>query len=197
MPLFNRLRLGSTGVVFALAASLATATPAAAAGRDHERHHPVRDLVAAYIGTARYHRVSHAARDGYAAFPAGVPLHACIDEDVDLDDTDGKPAMGIHWVNAGLLDDRLDAAHPEVLVFEPRGHGRLRLVALEYVVFESAWGPPETTDPPELFGRPLQYVPAPNRYDLPAFYEVHAWIWRHNPAGTFANMNPEVTCARA
>lgn len=64
-------------------------------------------------------------------------------------------------------------------------------------MFESAWGSPASTEPPELFGRELQYVPAPNRYELPAFYEVHAWIWKHNPDGVFANMSPRVSCAYA
>lgn len=39
------------------------------------------------------------------------PLHECIDKDVDLDDRDGKPAMGIHRVNGALLDGTIDA-HP-------------------------------------------------------------------------------------
>ncbi len=194
----------SLGVLAALVMALAVLVPAgaASAGHHHHRHHHhgsvvVRDLVSASIGTARFHHLRTAARAGYAAFPEGVPLHECIDLDVDLDDSDGKPAMGVHWVNGALLDDKLDAAHPEVLVLEPLRHGRLRLVALEYVVFESAWGSPETTAPPRLFGHKLKYVPAPNRFDLPAFYEIHAWIWRQNPWGVFANMNPRVTCARA
>jgi hypothetical protein len=192
-PAPKRLLLLVLSGALALLASLVSAAPAAAAGHGGAR--PWRDLASAYAGTARYHHLPFASRDGYSAFPEGMPLHECIDEDLDLDDIDGKPAMGVHWVNGALLDDQLDAAHPEVLVFEPRPGGRLRLVALEYVVFESAWGSPEDTDPPELFGRPLQYVPAPNRYDLPAFYELHAWIWKFNPDGAFANMNPRVDCA--
>ena len=26
------------------------------------------------------------------------------------------------------------------------------------------------------------------------FWLKHAWIWKHNPAGMFADFNPEVTC---
>jgi hypothetical protein len=26
------------------------------------------------------------------------------------------------------------------------------------------------------------------------FWLKHAWIWKHNPAGMFADWNPEVTC---
>jgi hypothetical protein len=27
--------------------------------------------------------------------------------------------------------------------------------------------------------------PAGNRYGLPAFYELHAWLWKDNPIGLF------------
>ena len=33
-----------------------------------------------------------------------------------------------------------------------------------------------------------------NRYGLPAFYSLHAWIWKHNPAGPFEMWNPDVHC---
>ena len=33
------------------------------------------------------------------------------------------PAMGIHWVNGGLLDGTVSARSPEVLVYEPRADG--------------------------------------------------------------------------
>ena len=26
------------------------------------------------------------------------------------------------------------------------------------------------------------------------WYIAHAWIWKHNPAGMFADWNPEVSC---
>jgi hypothetical protein len=35
---------------------------------------------------------------------------------------------------------------------------------------------------------------APNRYEIPAFYALHAWVWQDNPAGTFAPFNPDVSC---
>ena len=28
-------------------------------------------------------------------------------------------------------------------------------------------------------------------------YELHAWLFRHNPAGMFAEFNPNVTCAHS
>jgi hypothetical protein len=30
---------------------------------------------------------------------------------------------------------------------------------------------------------------------LPAFYELHVWLFKHNPRGLFDDWNPRVTCA--
>lgn len=91
-------------------------------------------LAAARAASAAYHDTDRAAAAGYAPFPAGVPLHECI---TAPDPGDG--AMGFHWLDASLVDAELDPARPEVLVYEPRRNGRLRLVAMEYVVFADAW----------------------------------------------------------
>jgi len=111
----------------------------------------------------------------------------------------GMPAgaMGIHFVNGDYVGDpSVDPAKPEALVYEPEGNGRLRLVALEYVTFQAAWDAAHSS-PPSLFGQQFNFTPSPNRYGLPAFYSLHAWIWKHNPAGMFAMWNPDVSCANA
>jgi hypothetical protein len=33
-----------------------------------------------------------------------------------------------------------------------------------------------------------------NRYQIPAFYSLHVWLWQTNPSGTFAAFNPDVSC---
>ena len=44
-------------------------------------------------------------------------------------------AMGVHYVKGALVGDgKINPRTPEAMVYEPR-HGRLRLVAVEYVVF--------------------------------------------------------------
>ena len=40
----------------------------------------------------------------------------------------------------------------------------------------------------------MNYIGAPNRYGLPAFYELHVWAWENNPKGSFADWNTHVTC---
>jgi hypothetical protein len=116
-------------------------------------------------------------------------------------------AMGVHYVKGDLVKDpAIDAAHPEALVYAPDAHGRLHLAAVEYVVIKSDWEatqpqPPNmgyptavTSAPPTLFGHTFNFTDAPNRYGLPPFYSLHAWIWKDNPAGAFAMWNPSVHC---
>jgi hypothetical protein len=111
--------------------------------------------------------------------------------------TDGT--MGQHYVNLDLVLDTaagvptIDPVHPEALVYEPRVNGGYRLVGVEYVVFQEAWDAANDS-PPTLFGKTFTLVPAGNRYSLPPFYELHAWIWRPNPSGIFMDWNPSVSC---
>jgi hypothetical protein len=103
----------------------------------------------------------------------------------------GQGGMGVHMVNTSLLDGTIDATKPEALVYDETSQGRLKLAALEYVVFESAWAGPGK---PTLFGQEFDYTPAGNRYGLPAFYALHAWVWRGNPSGILSAWNPRIDC---
>ena len=103
--------------------------------------------------------------------------------------------MGQHYVNGGLVGDAvLDPGPPEAIMFEPKPGGGSRLVGVEWVVFKSAWEGAGNTGMPSLFGRSLKLVPEGNRYGIPAFYQLHAWIWKPNPAGTYEDWNPRVSC---
>lgn len=103
-------------------------------------------------------------------------------------------AMGIHFANGDLIGDGvLDARRPELLIYEQRG-GRLRLVGVEFLVIADAWHA-HNLAPPVLMGQHFHYVGSPNRYGLPAFYELHVWAWRDNPHGMFVDWNPAVSCA--
>ena len=48
--------------------------------------------------------------------------------------------------------------------------------------------------PPVLEGQTFQLVTSPNRYGLPAFFELHVWAWRDNPNGAFVDWNNKVSC---
>ena len=103
--------------------------------------------------------------------------------------------MGYHYINGPAVGDTvLDPATPEVLVYERRSDGSMRLVAVEYVVFKDTWHAAHGRVKPSLFGHEMTEVREPNRYELPAFYQIHVWLWKHNPSGLFADHNPRVSC---
>ena len=47
---------------------------------------------------------------------------------------------------------------------------------------------------PTLFHQMFMATGEPNRYDIPAFFALHLWLWKHNPSGLFAPFNPRVSC---
>ena len=126
-------------------------------------------------------------KDVEAAESAGYGLfHGCVSGPQ-------VGAMGIHFVNGDLVGDGLiDAAQPEALIYEVR-NGKLQLVGVEYVVLAEAWDAANEA-PPSLMGQVFHYVSAPNRYRIPAFYELHVWAWKNNPLGMFTDWNPNVSC---
>jgi hypothetical protein len=134
--------------------------------------------------TDKFHNIQRAINADYGLPPEG-PLHECI---ASLDRTG---AMGFHYINGGLLDGEAHVGKPEALVYAPDGQGGLELVALEYVIFADAWTGDE---PPMLFGKMFMFTPAPNRYEIPAFYSLHVWLWKTNPAGIFKPFNRRVSC---
>lgn len=124
-----------------------------------------------------------------------IPNSAAICTDEVWADEAGLGAMRQQYVNGGLVGDAvLDPAAPEAIMYEPTPGGGQRLIGVEWVVFRSVWETAGHTGAPTLFGRSLCLVSEPNRYRIPAFYELHAWIWRPNPAGIHADWNPSVSC---
>lgn len=106
-------------------------------------------------------------------------------------------AMGVHYANGDLVSGgKVDPLKPQALVYEPLADGSLSLAAVEYVVLQDGWDKTHTA-PPTLFGHEFMLTPAGNRYGLPAFYSLHAWIWKNNPSGEFAMWNPDLSCPQA
>lgn len=128
--------------------------------------------------------------DANNAGPAGYePAFGCVSGP-------DHGAMGIHYVNGPLVGDgEIDVAHPEALIYEPEGNKR-RLVGVEYIVDAATWLKNHDNAPPVLDGQDFQFVGAPNRFNLPPFFELHVWAWRDNPQGAFVDWNNNVTCER-
>jgi hypothetical protein len=117
-------------------------------------------------------------------------------------------AMGIHYVNGSLLkgetllsDGQLDPTRPQALIYEPQSNGELKLVGVEFIIFASAL---PSGAAPQVEGHLMHYIDGPtvprpkatpNRYGLPAFFELHVWAWKDNPQGSFVDWNDHVTCA--
>jgi hypothetical protein len=168
-------------IVLAAVGALALAATASAAVAFHSTSRT--ELDRARAATVQYQDVRRAVSAGYGEFRDAQNI-ACIE-------LAGEGGMGIHYVNGSLVgDDVLDAGRPEALVYQPRGR-KLDLVALEYIVFASAW---TKTAPPAMFGRTFDYVPAGNRYGLPPFWALHAWVFKRNPMGVVMAWNPRVSC---
>jgi hypothetical protein len=137
--------------------------------------------------TVAYKNVNNAIAAGYSFRLPDKSGQTCIAQPP-------QGAMGIHMVDKKLLDGTIDASKPEAMVYEPEANGKLDLVAIEYVVFKSAW---KGSSPPSLFGRQFALTPSPNRFGLPAYYSLHAWLYKKNPSGLLSPWNPRVTCAAA
>jgi hypothetical protein len=170
MNIFHRL-------TFAL---LPLAIPLLAAGGQPSSS-PLVDKVR--TATARFRDINVAIAEG---FVQGTPC-------VSGPDTG---AMGVHFVlPARISAGVLQADAPEALIYEPLPGGALRLVGVEFIVLASVW---QSQNPgggtPALEGDLLNYIDAPNRYGLPAFYELHVWAWQNNPKGSFADWNTAVSC---
>ena len=129
--------------------------------------------------TARYESLTQAIKAGYE------PFYRCTEEP-------GVGTMGQHYVKFALVGDpAIDPLQPEALVYEPTAAGGYRLVALEWVRVG-----PEVADAPTVLGVEMRHVPSGNRYGIEpdGFYQRHYWLYKANPAGTFADWNPDVSC---
>ncbi|CAN5741735.1 hypothetical protein BH24CHL8_BH24CHL8_11800 [soil metagenome] len=136
--------------------------------------------------TRQFRTIEAATVAGYGLLE-GTPLETCIDEP-------GEGGMGFHYINGDLVGDALvEVGSPEALLYAPGATGELELLGVEYVVFAEAWDA-ENEAPPSLLGHEFHLVTEPNRYELPPFYELHVWAWKHNPSGTFYDWNPTVSC---
>jgi hypothetical protein len=186
------LVIGALSVNYAFGAR---ATTPAASGHAMAEHHmaigdlaDVEDELAQVRGaTARFHDLDAARDAGYElgwVNGSGVRIiTGCV-----ASPTAG--AMGYHYFNAKLMADlTTDILQPEVLVYAPGENGKLKLLAVEWVVRGQNSNPPGVSSPPTVLGMPMHIlVPAVG------FYIMHAWVWKANPAGMFADFNPEVSC---
>jgi hypothetical protein len=165
----------------ALLASVITVAPLFAQDSMHAGHAPAKLVQDVRQATRQFIDVNNAGLAGYG------PAFGCVSGP-------DHGAMGIHYVNGDLVGDGLiDVTRPEALIYEPVGNAR-RLVGVEYIVDAATWLKNNNNNPPSLDGQDFQFVPAPNRFNLADFFELHVWAWRDNPQGAFVDWNNQVSC---
>lgn len=139
-------------------------------------------LAALRAATAPYHDFDKATAAGSGLWE--VALTPCMES------PDG--GMGYHFARMDHFGVH-DPARPQALIYEPQKDGSKRLVAVEYIFLDGGDpNAPNTPPPPPMFGQSFHYVGAP--FDV---WALHAWVWRHNPSGIFADWNPQVSCQYA
>lgn len=166
-------------------------------------------LAAVRVATERFRDVRVALKEGYLRDPSSMCMTA---------EMEGMPrqlgGMGIHYFRPDLLGitappnprvsgtgTHTDFRTPGVLIYEPQADGSLRLVAVENLVFEKAWRAAGNTEPPRYAGQEYYHMidnpltAADEAHGFEPHYELHAWLYRENPNGTFAQFNPRTSCA--
>lgn len=168
------------------AASAGLVATAAIAAEDHSHAGHMNAISPASLvqtvrtATQRFTDVNQATGAGYQ------PAFGCVSGP-------DHGAMGIHYINGPLVvDGEIDATKPEALIYEPTKNGMV-LVGVEFIVDAATWMKTHAA-PPMLDGQAFHLVNAPNRYQIPAFFELHVWAWRENPNGAFVDWNNRVSC---
>lgn len=173
--------LGALAVGVTLAAAACSDSPTAPSAADD----PFARVQAA---TSAYRDVNAATADGF------VQAGPCVS-------APGMGAMGFHYVNGSRMGLAPDVERPQALLYVPEA-GRLQLVGVEYIAAVLQDGqpyrgesPPANPQPaPRLFDRAFDGPSPPRSPGAPWQYELHAWVWRDNPAGRFAPFNAALSC---
>lgn len=177
----------TTAALLCGAAAIVPALPAQAHGTEDSPHSTSR-LTSAQREVIR--DVTHHFKHPAAAVAAGyLPSQHCTE-------LPGVGGMGYHYVNPVFASDgQIDAARPEILVYVPGEHGRLRLGAVEYFRPDADQDPSTTDDRPNLFDQYPFDGPMPGHEPgMPMHYDLHVWLYKHNPSGQLAPWNPRVSC---
>ena len=169
-----RRAIGVFVSLLALSASSVWFSAAAGAGND-----PWQAVKAA---TARYHSLEQAEKAGYHT--EGEP---CVASPLGT--------MGIHAINPTLMADAaVESLQPEILLYVPDKHGKLRLVGVEYWMADGDGDLGTDDDRPSVLGQPADGPMPGHNPAMPVHYDLHVWLWEDNPSGTFTPFNPALVC---
>ena len=156
--------LAASAVALAMACSSPTSTSSEL----------TRELNALKAATTSFHDFNAAQAAGYT-----TQLTDCM-----VDSSLG--GMGFHQAKASLINGTVAVTTPQVLLYEPQADGSVQLVAVEYIIPYTLHS--RNSPPPMLFGQRFK------QNDTFQLWGLHAWVWRDNPSGVFADWNPNVNC---
>lgn len=141
-------------------------------------------LLTIMAGTAQYHDINEALADGFVSGPVNDGV--CT--------TGPTGARGYHYSNWDRLLSPVDLARPPILVYQPDGEGGLRLVAAEFFQLDADQNTATSEDVPFIGSQPFDGPMTGHFPGMPVHYDIIAWVWQYNPAGTFAPYNPWGSC---
>jgi hypothetical protein len=133
--------------------------------------------------TAPYHRLEVAVEDGYQlGYNEQFPFNTCITHPT-------AGAMGYHCSNLDLIHHLgADPLRPEGLVYEPGPHGKLSLVAVEWVVPSAAWHADGISNHPRC-----SVWTCTSSIPPWGWYIHHPWV-EAQPGGDVRGPEPSVDC---
>jgi hypothetical protein len=122
--------------------------------------------------------------------------------------------MGWHFTSIprilelGIVGDTLptlDITRPNVIIYNDEEEGGVRLAAIEWILpilvngtlYTGTTPPPLPAIPPSLFGQTMNLRgPLSPGQDRNGFwnYQLHVWIYNHNPDGLFQQWNTKAKC---
>ena len=126
--------------------------------------------------TTRFHDIAFATAANGGGYTLQFPAGCAAAGDAG--------AQGFHYLNEGLVDDKVELLKPELVMYEPGPNGQMNLVGVDYIVPLSL-----SATPPTLLGVPFAPLGPPLNV-----WALHIWAWRPNPSGMFAPWNPKVSC---
>jgi hypothetical protein len=129
--------------------------------------------------TAKYHDINVALHDGY------VPASECT--------ASPAGAMGVHYLNPELAGQPVDLRHPAILLYLPTEDGP-QLLGVEYFKADADQNLGTDSDRPSLLGHAFDGPMPGHNPVMPIHYDLHVWVWDHNPSGMFSQWNPTVSC---
>jgi hypothetical protein len=176
--------------VLALALALVAGSAFAATSSTSSGTKLTKELVKVKAALNKYKNVNVAKAAGYA------PASPCEMTPTSAGASWWAGAMGVHFVNNALMKPGpLNPLKPPVLVYLPTAGGGFQLVAAEYFKPDADQNVKTDGDRPTLFGRAFDGPMLGHAPGMPIHYDLHVWLWKHNPSGLFAPFNPDASCS--